>query len=189
MSSSVRGVGGWRFGGGEYDCGLWLDYGRDMLIKQHTLLHILFIFHDRRRDATKISDPGMRSYAIHTPFIRHFIRCSFFFQGNISLAEGGLESGKGFRIIGLFPILILGYGSRQLELRTICNGTSKVKYQKIHSDNQTQLDMFFFPFFSFSLHEVDYLDNAYVPFLPTCVSLTANTKAVVGVGAKLLGLE
>lgn len=36
---------------------------------------------------------------------------------------------------------------------------------------------------------MDYLDNAYVPFLPTCVSLTANTKAVVGVRAKLLGMD
>lgn len=89
-------VGGWRFGGGECDCGLWLDYGRDMLIMLHTLLHILFNFHDRRRDATKISDPGMRSYAIHTPFIRHFIRCSFFFSGKYFI--GGKWSGKWKRL-------------------------------------------------------------------------------------------
>ena len=93
MSSSVR--GGWRL---EVEsvvvvCGLWLGYGCDMLIMLHTLLHILFNFHDRR-DATKISISGMRSYAIHTPFVRHFIRCSFF-QGNISLAGSGLEMASG----------------------------------------------------------------------------------------------
>ena len=111
MSSSVR--GGWRLevGGGECGFGLWLDYGGDMLIMLHTLLHILFNFHDRR-DATKdfqFRDEIIRyPYAIRTPFHTLF----FFFSGKYFI--GGKWCGKGFRIIGLFPILILGYGSRQL---------------------------------------------------------------------------
>lgn len=74
------------------DCGL--DYGGDMLIMLHTLLHILLNFHDRR-DATKdfqFRDEIIRyPYAIRTPFHTLF----FFFQGNISLAERGVEKASG----------------------------------------------------------------------------------------------
>lgn len=107
------GSGRLEVGGGECGCGLWLDYGRDMLIMLHTLFSAYFLIFMTGETQLKISNPGMRSYATHTPFVRHFIRCSFF-SGKYFI--GGKCGGKGFRIIGLFPILILGYGSRQLVL-------------------------------------------------------------------------
>ena len=89
-------VGGWRLEvGGECGCGLWLDYGRDMLIMLHTLFSAYFLIFMTGETQLKISNSGMRSYAIHTPSVRHFIRCSFFFQGNISLAESGVEKASG----------------------------------------------------------------------------------------------
>ena len=126
------------------DCGL--DYGRDMLIMLHTLLHILFNFHDRR-DATKdfqFRDEIIRYlYAIRTPFHTLF----FFFREIFHWRKVVWKRLPDHRVVSDFDTRIR---VQTTCARTICNGTSKVKYQKIHSDIQTQLDMFFCFLFVFA---------------------------------------